>query len=184
MMNLLSYEGSIKIDGIEIRRIPRPILRGRLTVNAPLALPGTIRQNLMPWLLKNPLARQADRETLTKVLARAYLLAPIALAGGLDQPMARLELSVGETQLFSLARSVLTGLHRNSNIILLDEATSNVDLDTDDKMHAVIEEAFHQHTILTVAHRVETLDDADVVYKLQGGHMQLERVAEVEGEEN
>lgn len=161
------------MDGIEISRIPRHILRSRLTVNAQdtLILPGTIRQNLMPWLLKSPLARQADRETLTKVLVRAYLAAPIMLAGGLDQPMARLILSVGERQLFSLARSVLTGLHRNSNIVLLDEATSNMDLETDDKMHAVIEEAFHQHTILMVAHRVETLDDADIVYRLQNGQI-------------
>ena len=175
-MNLLNYEGSIKVDGIEISRVPRHILRKRITATPQqtLILPGTIRQNLMPWTLTRPGARQADAKTLFKVLVRTHLARKISDAGGLDADMGNLKLSLGQLQLFSVARSILTALHRRSKVIVLDEATSNMDLGTDDTMHDVIKQAFEGKTVLMVAHRLQTLDDTTVIYRVNEGKIQLE----------
>lgn len=176
LMNLLKYEGSIQVDGIEISRIPRYILRERITATPQhtLVLPGTIRQNLMPWTLMDPGARQADQPTLTKVLVRTHLRVKIQEAGGLDADMTNLKLSLGQMQLFSVARSILTALHRRSKIVVLDEATSNMDLGTDDTMHNVIKQAFIGKTVLMVAHRLETLDDTTIIYRVSKGRLRID----------
>lgn len=79
--------------------------------------------------------------------------------------------SVGQKQLICLARAVL----KKNKLIVLDEATANVDMETDNLIQKTIREHFHNSTILTIAHRLNTIADYDKVLVMDDG-----RVAEFE----
>ena len=133
-----------------------------------------MRHNLDPT---NPSASTNDDE-LTSVLVRVGLWDSVLARGGLDAELDTLGLSSGQKQLFSLARAVLSvrraGRETKGGLVLMDEATSNVDGQTDKKMQAIMREEFASSTVVVVAHRLETLDDADLVVVLDDG-----RVSEV-----
>jgi ABC-type multidrug transport system fused ATPase/permease subunit len=84
--------------------------------------------------------------------------------GGLEAEMSTLGLSQGRKQLLCLARAML----RDGKVIALDEATSSVDVDTDAKMRKVIKEEFKGRTVITVAHRLESIVECDIVAVLDG----------------
>jgi ATP-binding cassette, subfamily C (CFTR/MRP), member 1 len=88
----------------------------------------------------------------------------------LDAEMKSVPLSYGQQQLFSLARAILMRPTRGK-IVLLDEATSSVDGETDKLMQRLIREEFSEHTIVTVAHRLDTIMDSDVVLVLDAGRL-------------
>lgn len=88
----------------------------------------------------------------------------------LNATMKSLPLSQGQQQLFSLARAMLMRSTRGK-VVLLDEATSNVDVETNNLMQRIIREEFREHTIITVAHRLDTIMDSDVVLVLDGGKL-------------
>jgi ATP-binding cassette subfamily C (CFTR/MRP) protein 1 len=85
----------------------------------------------------------------------------------LEAPLKDSPLSYGQFQLFGLARALL--LKDRSRILLLDEATSNVDAKTDERMQQIIREDFAKHTILTIAHRLDTIQDADTILVMDNG---------------
>lgn len=74
-------------------------------------------------------------------------------------------LSSGEKQLISLSKAFL----RNNKVILIDEATANVDLNTEKKIQEVIEKSFHDFTVLTIAHRINTIAKNDRILVLENG---------------
>ncbi|KAJ6781871.1 hypothetical protein PWT90_06528 [Aphanocladium album] len=88
----------------------------------------------------------------------------------LDLVMESVPLSQGQEQLFSLARALLMRRLRG-NIVLLDEATSSVDANTNQLMQAIVREAFSQHTVITVAHRLDTIMDSDLVLVMNSGKL-------------
>src|SRR5690606_37254278 len=158
--------GSITIDGIDISTIPRQELRSRL-IGVPqdaIILVGNVRLNA------DPHGTNTD-EAIEDALRSVTLWDMIVEKGGLDANIDDLHLSHGQKQLFCLARALL----RPSKILILDEATSSVDANTDELMQRIIRQKFARHTILAVAHKLDTILDFDRIALLEGG-----RLAEVD----
>ena len=158
-------KGTILIDDIDIATVPLPILRSRLTTipQDPFILPGTVRLNAD---LKGTYSDDAIRAALIKV----GLWPTLAERGGLDAEMVSASsslLSQGQRQLFCLARAML----QKGKLVLLDEATSNVDGETDATVQRVLRQEFRECTVLTVAHRLETIQDADRIVLLDSGRL-------------
>ncbi|KAF3907327.1 hypothetical protein ABW21_db0209519 [Orbilia brochopaga] len=168
LFRLLEVQGgSISIDGIDISTVPPNILRERLNIlsQEPFFLAGSIRQNLSYGRVADDY--ELDSEDMLRALERVGLSDKVlSLENGLDSELDLAGfLSHGERQLFSLARAML----RSSNIVVLDEFTSSVDIETDLKMQQILRDYFWDKTVLTVAHRLNTIVDYDTVILLDKG---------------
>ncbi|KAF2001413.1 multidrug resistance-like protein [Amniculicola lignicola CBS 123094] len=152
--------GRIIIDGIDISTISRQTLRSRLNAIGEdmFFLSGSIRLNLDPHI-------QATDNQLRSVLEKVALWDVIESAGGLDTEFSDELLSHGQRQVFCLARALL----RPGNIVVMDEVTSSLDRETDALMQRVIREEFKGKTVLTIAHRVDTVLDYDGIVVLGDG---------------
>ncbi|KAJ0386297.1 hypothetical protein COL922a_004688 [Colletotrichum nupharicola] len=156
--------GSIHIDGLSLDRLPLLELRSALIAitQDQFVLPGTVRQNIDPFAA-------ASDESITSTLTRLGLRDAIQEKGGLDAEFAEEALSHGQRQLFFLARAVLR--REVGKIVLLDEATSSVDSHTERMVKDLIREEFKEHTVIAIAHRLETVADFDRVVVLDKGHI-------------
>lgn len=104
----------------------------------------------------------------TRAIHSCYLWSILEARGGLDATMTASSLSQGQQQIFCLARALL---RTGSNILNLDEATSNVDAETDQIMQKLIREEFKEHTIIMAAHRTDTIMDSDNIAVLDRGRV-------------
>ncbi|KAI8158372.1 ABC transporter atnG [Colletotrichum sp. SAR 10_86] len=156
--------GSIHIDGRSLDTLPLLELRSALIAitQDQFVLPGTVRQNIDPFAA-------ASDESITSTLTRLGLWDAIQEKGGLDAEFAEEALSHGQRQLFFLARAVLR--REVGKIVLLDEATSSVDSHTERMVKDLIREEFKEHTVIAIAHRLETVADFDRVVVLDKGHI-------------
>merc|ERR1712172_230490 len=157
------------MGGVNISQLGLQKLRSRITIipQDPVLFSGTLRMNL------DPFDHYPDSQ-LWKVLELAHLKDYAnTLEKGLQHEVAEggENLSVGQRQLVCLARALL----RKTKILILDEATAAVDLETDDLIQATIRKEFKGCTVLTIAHRLNTIMDYDRIMVLDKG-----KIAEME----
>ncbi len=175
LLRMVDYTGSILVDGIELRTVPREVIRSRFITFAQegLQLDGTIRLNLDPYELSDSerVHRPSDA-TLIQALTRVGLWESIQPYGGLDWDMTAANLSQGQKQLLGIARALVRKSYTPSKIVLFDEATSSIDSDTDQQIQAVIVDAFAPCTVFMVSHRLSAFDRMTKVITLSDGHIE------------
>mmetsp|Transcript_2718 Transcript_2718/g.7176 ORF Transcript_2718/g.7176 Transcript_2718/m.7176 type:complete len:308 (+) Transcript_2718:3-926(+) len=169
-------KGSIKIDGVDIQTAPLQDLRSKLSLvpQDPVIFSGTVRSNLDPF---NETKDDAEIWSALKLSGMKQTIEELPDKKGLDSSIDEGggNLSVGQKQLLCMARALI----RKSKILILDEATSNVDGETDNLIQQTIRMAFKDCTVLTIAHRLNTIIDSDKILLLQGG-----KVAEFDSPQN
>ena len=104
-----------------------------------------------------------------RVLKQLGLLEIVKQRGGLDADMLTLGLSHGQKQLMCIARSCLRNVSKGTKIIVLDEATSNLDHSTEAMVLTMLHKLFDDCTVIMIAHRTETLDKVDMIVEVADG---------------
>jgi ATP-binding cassette, subfamily B, multidrug efflux pump len=160
----LPEAGTIRINGKDIRQWDPDVLRRRMAMvmQDPFLFSGSIRDNIIPQRDDVP------PETLRNILMAANCLDVVErLPQGLDTPMTEggASLSSGERQLLSIARAFA----RRPDIIILDEATSYIDSETESRIQEALQRLTTGRTTFLVAHRLSTVRQADHILVLHHG---------------
>ncbi|WWC63484.1 uncharacterized protein I303_106087 [Kwoniella dejecticola CBS 10117] len=173
--------GSIKIDGVDVSKIGLNDLRSGISIipQDPLLFSGTLRSNIDPFNTKS------DAE-LYDTLRRAHLISNsprpstsnrLEMSNESSSKRFTLDtvieeeggnLSVGERSLVSLARALV----RNTKVLILDEATASVDVETDAKIQETIRNEFKDKTLLCIAHRLKTILSYDRILVMADGQVE------------
>lgn len=159
------YAGSVTIGGVELSNIQEESLMKHVTYigrNSYL-FKGTVRENL---LMANP---NASDEQLWSVLKQVNLEQFLKSEQGLDTPLLEkaTNLSGGQCQRLALARALL----HDSSIYIFDEATSNIDVESEDEIMAQIHELAKTKTVILISHRLANVVKADNIYVLDHGNV-------------
>lgn len=161
LYRLYEFEGQIEIDGIDTTILTLEFLRKNVSIipQDPILFTGSMRENL------DPLNKYTD-EFIWKIINRV----------GITDIVPNLEIMVedsgssyssGQKQLICLARAAMG----KCKILVLDEATANMDAETDKMLHKVIDEIFLDCTIITIAHRLHLMMNCDKVLVLDNGSL-------------
>lgn len=188
LLHLLEYTGNIYIDGLELRSIPRNQLRTRITTitQAGILLKASVRFNIDPFEFTSRPGDFPTDEMLAGILRRVGLWEHVVRHGGLDALVGAMKFSVGQRQLFQLARAILHRQVTRSNLILVDEGTASMDEETERRIYTLMMEVFAGCTKLIISHRQAALAHADLVLSLNDGRGQVYRagnfpVSSIEG---
>ncbi|CAD8112763.1 unnamed protein product [Paramecium primaurelia] len=161
---LEAINGQLLIDGHDISTISLRQLRESITMimQDPTLFSGTIRDNI------DPLNLRTDEEVM-QAINKCCLTELIESRKGLETHINDHgdNLSAGEKQLVCIARAVL----KKSPIVLIDEATANIDIDTEHKIQDTIQNAFADCTVITIAHRINTILHCDKILVLDKGEV-------------
>jgi ATP-binding cassette subfamily C (CFTR/MRP) protein 4 len=165
LLRLCPTRGDVTISGHNTKTMSLEQLRRSITVipQDPVLFRGTLRDNLDPF-------GKANDEALWAALEGVQLKREITQEElGLECQVQEFggNFSVGERQLICMARAIVG----NSRILLIDEATANVDQHTDGLIQGVIRTAFRDATVLTIAHRLNTIADSDKIMVLDSGRV-------------
>lgn len=156
-------KGEIQIDGTERKRLAPEKLRKQVTRirHDSYLFAGTVRENLQMG------KADAAEEEMFAALAKVNLLEFIQENGGLDYVLQEkaANLSGGQKQRLALARALL----HDSEIYIFDEATSNVDVESENDIMAVVRELAEKKTVLLISHRLANVVSADQIYVLKDG---------------
>ncbi|KAF2449993.1 putative multidrug resistance protein [Karstenula rhodostoma CBS 690.94] len=161
MLDLSS--GSITIDGLDISTLKREVVRRQIVgiTEAPFIMRGTVKENLDPY-------EKTDDQSLTSALRKVGMWDAVKNNGGLESDIEGLKLSVGQRQLFNIAGALVKNARK---VLILDEATSSIDEETDRIVQRSIREEFKNRTIIYVAHRLDAILDFDRVAVMNKGSL-------------
>lgn len=160
-----AYQGEITIGGISISEVSEEQLMKAVTVvrHNSYLFKGTVEENLR---MAKP---DASLEEMEHVLAKANLLSFLQSQQGLDTKLLEKaeNLSGGQRQRLALARALL----HDTPIYIFDEATSNIDAESEEQIMEVIRELAKTKTVLLISHRLSNVVDSDCIYMLEGGEI-------------
>ena len=170
MVNLLMrfYDvdsGSIKIDGVSTKEMPRSEVRDifGMVLQDTWMFEGTVRENIV---YNTP---DVSEERLRDVIKACHLTHYIrSLPHGLDYVISDTNtISAGQKQLLTIARAMV----KNAPLMILDEATSNVDTRTEEKIQEAMDRATKGRTSFVIAHRLSTIKNADLILVMRDGNI-------------
>lgn len=162
------YTGSIKVNGCEIRDVKEESIMKHMTLvnHNSYLFAGTVRDNLKMG------KKEATDEEMAKVLKEVNLYDFVMSEGGLDFQVLEQgsNLSGGQRQRLALARALL----HDTDIYIFDEATSNIDVESEEDIMAAIRRMAGEKTVILISHRLANAKGADCIYVMEGGQIKEE----------
>ncbi|XP_060521459.1 probable multidrug resistance-associated protein lethal(2)03659 [Cylas formicarius] len=161
MFRLYNFDGRIFIDGVDTKTLSLDLLRDKISIipQEPLLFQGTIRENI------DPLGRYSDAEvwqTLDQVHMKEHIdTLELAITDHGSN------FSTGQRQLICLARATI----KKNKIVVLDEATSNMDPETEFLVQKVVREQFADYTVFIIAHRLQSVLDCNQIIVMEKGRI-------------